>query len=76
MADPTPIREVSLVNEEWCEVLRAALARAEAGETRGGVLIEDAPEFQKFNRKGMTREGTIAMLFIHATGLANELQKL
>lgn len=70
------LRPVSLACEDWCAILREALARAESGETRGGCIIEDSPESQRFAHAGIDKVFAVGALTIAASGLSNSMRQL
>ena len=72
----TPLPSVPLACDGWVTALREALARAEAGETRGGCIVEDSPDAQRFAHAGIDRCAAVGALTIAANGLAQSMRRL
>lgn len=73
---PPALRSVTLACDGWVAALREALARAESGETRGGCIIEDSPDAQRFAHAGIDRVAAVGALTIAANGLAGSMGRL
>lgn len=58
------------VNAAWVTMLRDALARAEAGESGGGIVIEDTLDAFVNAHSGVTRHVLVGALTIAAAHLA------
>lgn len=70
------IGAVSLVNDEWIAHLRTALARAESGESRAGIVIEETPDSLLFEKAGMDRIRAVGALTVAASRMAVRMEPL